>query len=45
MTDVVRYRLPFGYLGQAVCLLKVRRDVEQIFEHRLERIRNLFAIP
>jgi ligand-binding SRPBCC domain-containing protein len=45
MTDVVRYRLPFGWLGRAVRLLKVRRDVEQIFEYRSERINNLFAIP
>jgi hypothetical protein len=45
MTDVVRYRLPFGWIGRAVRLLKVRRDVEQIFEYRSERINNLFAIP
>jgi len=43
MTDIVRYRLPFGLLGRAVHALKVRRDVEQIFDYRLERIGELFA--
>lgn len=43
MTDIVRYRLPFGLLGRAVHALKVRRDVEQIFDYRLQRIGELFA--
>jgi ligand-binding SRPBCC domain-containing protein len=32
LTDVVRYRLPFGTIGRAVHALKVRLDVERIFE-------------
>ncbi len=44
MTDVVRYRLPFGMIGRAVHALKVRRDVEQIFDYRFERIGELFAV-
>ena len=43
MTDIVRYRLPFGLLGRAVHALKVRSDVEQIFDYRIERIGELFA--
>ena len=43
MTDVVRYRLPFGMIGRAVHALKVRRDVEQIFDYRFKRIDKLFA--
>ena len=43
MTDVVRYRLPFGIIGRAVHALKVRRDVEQIFDYRFQRIKELFA--
>jgi ligand-binding SRPBCC domain-containing protein len=43
MTDVVRYRLPFGMIGRAVHTLKVRRDVERIFDYRFERIGELFA--
>ena len=43
MTDVVRYRLPFGMIGRAVHALKVRREVEQVFDYRFERIGELFA--
>ena len=43
MTDVVRYRLPFGLLGVAVHALKVRRDVEQVFDYRFLRINALFG--
>jgi ligand-binding SRPBCC domain-containing protein len=43
MTDVVRYRLPFGMIGRAVHTLKVRRDVERIFDYRFERIGERFA--
>jgi ligand-binding SRPBCC domain-containing protein len=45
MTDIVRYRLPFGILGRAVRALKVRRDIERIFDYRFERINQQFAIP
>lgn len=43
MTDMVRYRLPLGILGRAMHLMKVRRDVERIFDFRLERIREVFG--
>ncbi len=43
MTDVVRYRLRFGVIGRAVHALKVRRDVERIFDYRSERIGERFA--
>jgi hypothetical protein len=43
MTDVVRYRLPLGIVGRAVHSLKVRRDVERIFDHRFQRITELLA--
>ena len=42
-TDVVRYRLPFGIVGRAVHALKVRRDLERIFDYRFMRIDELFA--
>lgn len=41
MADIVRYRLPFGWIGRAVHVLKVRRDVEEIFDYRRERIASL----
>jgi hypothetical protein len=43
MTDVVRYRLPFGTIGRALHTLKVRRDVERIFDYRFQRIGELFG--
>ena len=41
MRDVVRYALPFGPLGELVRRLFVARDVEAIFDHRAQRIREL----
>lgn len=38
MKDVVRYTLPFGPLGRIANALKVRRDVERIFNYRREVI-------
>ena len=43
MIDVVRYRLPFGFLGRLVHVLKVRSDVRRIFDYRRQRIEELFA--
>jgi ligand-binding SRPBCC domain-containing protein len=42
MTDIVRYRLPLGIVGRAVHRLKVRRDVERIFDYRFQRIQEVF---
>jgi ligand-binding SRPBCC domain-containing protein len=42
MVDVVRYALPFGILGRAAHALKVRGDVETIFEYRRRHIHALF---
>ena len=42
MTDILRYRLPLGIIGQLVHHLKVRRDVEKIFDYRARRIAELF---
>lgn len=38
MTDVVRYAIGFGPLGEIAHRLLVRRDVEAIFDHRAEAI-------
>jgi hypothetical protein len=43
MSDLVRYRLPFGAIGRAVHALKVRRDLERIFDYRCQRIHERFA--
>lgn len=43
MTDIVRYRLPFGVIGRAIQAFKIRGDLERIFDYRFERINELFA--
>lgn len=43
MLDVVRYTLPFGFLGRIVHVLQVRSDVEKIFDYRRETIDQLFG--
>jgi len=42
MSDVIRYRLPLGWAGRMVHALKVRRDLEEIFDYRRDRIAALF---
>lgn len=41
--DVVRYQLPLGILGRAAHGVKVRRDIETIFDYRFQRIGELFG--
>ncbi len=43
MRDVVRYRLPFGWLGSVVAGRKVESRVNQIFSHRSTKIAERFA--
>jgi ligand-binding SRPBCC domain-containing protein len=43
MEDRVRYALPFGVLGQMARWIVVRRDLENIFDYRAEKMRELFG--
>jgi ligand-binding SRPBCC domain-containing protein len=43
MTDRVEYRMPLGLLGRIAHRLVVRRQLEEIFDHRTERIAELFG--
>ena len=43
ITDIVRYRLPFGIIGEVMHRIKVRRDLERIFDYRVRRIRDVFG--
>jgi uncharacterized protein (TIGR01777 family) len=43
MRDVVRYRLPFGWLGSVVAGRKVEARVNHIFSHRSTKIVERFA--
>ena len=41
--DEVQYQLPFGVFGSIAHSLKVKRDVETIFNYRTEAVRRLFG--
>jgi hypothetical protein len=43
MTDTVRYALPLGPLGRIAHWLTVRRNVEQIFDYRYQKVESLFG--
>jgi len=43
MLDIVNYELPFGPLGAVAHAIKVRRDVEGIFDYRQEVIARKFT--
>ena len=43
MIDTVEYALPFGLLGRIAHALMVRRDVQQIFDYRRQRIDAFFG--
>lgn len=43
LTDRVRYRLPFGPLGILLHALVVRRQLDRIFDYRVEKIATLLA--
>jgi hypothetical protein len=45
MLDVVRYVLPADRLGRWLHTVKIRRDLERIFDYRSARIRSLFPGP
>ncbi|MGC4021682.1 MAG: SRPBCC family protein [Cyclobacteriaceae bacterium] len=42
MTDHVTYALPLGFLGRLAHWLFVRKEIENIFEHRKETLNRLF---
>ena len=44
VTDMVRYELPFGLLGQLVHTLVVRSQLEAIFDYRREAITKMFSL-
>ncbi len=41
--DEVRYRLPFGLLGTAMHRLRIRRDLDAIFDYRARRVGELLG--
>jgi len=45
MTDQVRYRVGWGFLGRLAVALLVRRDVERIFAYRRQELEKRFGSP
>ncbi|HMX41742.1 MAG TPA: SRPBCC family protein, partial [Saprospiraceae bacterium] len=43
MTDLVHYRVPLGCLGDLANWLFVRRQLEQIFDYRYQKLEATFA--
>ena len=43
MVDILCYKLPFGFLGDLVNVIKVRRDVQFIFQYRQQKLKELFG--
>jgi ligand-binding SRPBCC domain-containing protein len=43
ITDVVRYALPLGIAGRWAHAIKVRNDVERIFDYRAQQIERIFG--
>jgi ligand-binding SRPBCC domain-containing protein len=45
MTDIVRYKAPFGILGDLLNSLFLRKRLKKIFDYRFKKIEKIFNIP
>lgn len=43
LVDEVQYALPLGWLGEALHSMFLRRDIEDVFEYRRSKVRELLA--
>jgi ligand-binding SRPBCC domain-containing protein len=44
MEDILYYNVPFGIFGKALHYLKIKKDIEKIFQHRSEVLEKLFGL-
>jgi ligand-binding SRPBCC domain-containing protein len=42
MVDSVRYEMPFGIFGQLAHAIRVRHDLDRIFDYRAQTISRVF---
>jgi len=42
MTDIISYRLPFGFLGRIINTLFIKRKLESVFNYRFKAIDRIF---
>ena len=43
MTDIVHYKIPFGFLGSIANSLFIKKQLKQIFDHRYKTVEKLFS--
>ena len=43
MTDIVNYKMPFGFIGEVAHWLFVKKQIESIFEYRNQRLEEIFG--
>jgi ligand-binding SRPBCC domain-containing protein len=43
MIDIIHYKVPFGFLGKIANMLFVKKQLQDIFDYRFERIDSLFG--
>ena len=44
MTDIVHYRIPFWIFGDIANVLFVKKDLQNIFAYRFEKVESLFGL-
>lgn len=44
MMDIVHYKLPFGFVGDIVHILMVKKQLADIFEYRHQQVERLFGV-
>lgn len=43
MTDIVHYKIPFGFIGSIANSLFIKKQLKQIFDHRYKTVEKLFS--
>lgn len=42
MTDILHYKVPFGFLGKIVNALFIKKKIDEIFKYRYNKLEELF---
>jgi len=42
MTDILHYKIPFGFIGSIVNSLYIRNKIKEIFDYRFQKLEKLF---
>lgn len=44
MRDIITYQMPFGFLGKLLHVVKVKKDLEEIFAYRRAKLIEMFDV-